>query len=130
MSAEGSFVIKKIVAINCSPCAAWNTATLVREAAKGAESEGAEVTLVVLYKLEKFTGCISCFGCKLPDNLGRCVYWDGLASVLEEIWNADGLILGTPNYWGDVTAGFRALYERLIFQVLTYKTEPRSYNQR
>ena len=122
--------MKRIVAINCSPRTAWNTATLVREASKGAQAQGAEVTIIDLYKLEKFTGCISCFGCKLPDNLGKCIYKDGLAPVLEEIRNADGLIIGSPNYLGDVSAGFRALYERLIFQALTYKTEVRSYNQK
>ena len=122
--------MKKIVAINCSPRSTWNTATLVREAAKGAEAQGAEVTVIDLYKLEKFTGCVSCFGCKLPDNLGKCIYKDGLAPVLEEIRNADGLIIGSPNYLGDMTAGFRVLFERLIFQSLTYKTEFRSYNQK
>ena len=122
--------MKKIVAINCSPRGAWNTATLVREAAKGAEGKGAEVEVIDLYKLEKFTGCVSCFGCKLPYNLGRCICKDGLAPMLEAIRNADGLIIGSPNYLGDVTAGFRALYERLIFQSLTYKTEVRSYNRK
>lgn len=122
--------MKKIIAINCSPRSTWNTATLVREAAKGAEAQGAGVTVIDLYKQEKFTGCISCFGCKLPDNLGQCICKDGLAPVLEVIRNADGLIIGSPNYLGDVTAGFRALYERLIFQALTYKTEVRSYNQK
>ena len=122
--------MKKIVAINCSPRSTWNTATLVREAAKGAEAQGAEVTVIDLYKLEKFTGCVSCFGCKLPEHLGKCICKDGLAPVLEEIRNADGLIIGSPNYLGDVTAGFRALFERLIFQSLTYKTEFRSYNQK
>ena len=122
--------MKKIVAINCSPRSTWNTATLVREAAKGAEAQGAEVEIIDLYKLEKFTGCISCFGCKLPDNLGKCICKDGLTPVLEAIRNADGLIIGSPNYLGDVTAGFRALYERLIFQCLTYKTEVRSYNKK
>ena len=122
--------MKKTVAINCSPRSNWNTATLVREAAKGAEAQGAEVTVIDLYKLEKFTGCISCFGCKLPDNLGKCICKDGLAPVLEAIRNADGLIIGSPNYLGDMTAGFRALYERLIFQALTYKTEVRSYNKK
>ncbi|MBE6038952.1 MAG: flavodoxin family protein [Anaerofustis stercorihominis] len=119
----------KIVAINASPRTAWNTATLVREAAKGAESEGAEIKIFDLYKSDKFTGCVSCFGCKLPQNLGVCVYKDGLSPVLEEIRTADGLIIGTPNYLGDVSAAFRALYERLIFQSLTYKIEPRSYNE-
>ena len=122
--------MKKIVAINCSPRTAWNTATLLREAAKGAEAQGAEVEIIDLYKLEKFTGCVSCFGCKLPDNLGKCICKDGLTPVLEAIRNADGLIIGTPNYLSDVTAGFRALYERLVFQSLTYKTEVRSYNQK
>lgn len=122
--------MKKIVAINCSPRTVWNTATLVREAAKGAEGQGAEVKIIDLYKLEKFTGCLSCFGCKLPDSLGKCICKDGLTPVLEEVRNADGLIIGTPNYLGDVSAGFRALYERLIFQALTYKTEVRSYNEK
>ena len=122
--------MKKIVAINCSPRSAWNTATLVREAAKGAENQGAEVERLDLYKLDKFTGCVSCFGCKLPENLGKCICRDGLTPVLEAIRNADGLIIGSPNYLGDMTAGFRALYERLIFQSLTYKTEVRSYNEK
>lgn len=122
--------MKRIIAINCSPRATWNTATLVREAAKGAQEQGAEVKIIDLYKLEKFTGCISCFGCKLADNLGKCVCRDGLSPVLDAIRTADGLIIGTPNYLGDVSASFRALYERLIFQSLTYKTEVRSYNQK
>ena len=50
--------------------------------------------------------------------------------MLEAIRSADGLILGTPNYLGDVSAAFRALYERLIFQSLTYKIDPRSYQER
>ena len=112
-----------------SPRTTWNTSSLVREAAKGAETVGAEVKIFDLYKLEKFTGCISCFGCKLPEHLGVCLYKDGLTEVLNEIRSADGLIIGTPNYLGDVSAAFRSLYERLIFQSLTYKTEPRSYNQ-
>ena len=122
--------MKKIVAVNCSPRSNWNTAALVREAATGAEEQGAEVEIIDLYKLEKFTGCVSCFGCKLPDNLGKCICKDSLSPVLEAIRNADGLIIGSPNYLGDVTAGFRALFERLIFQSLTYKTEFRSYNKK
>ena len=122
--------MKNIITINASPRVNWNTSALAQEAAKGAQKQGAEVKIFDLYKLEKFTGCISCFGCKLPDNLGKCICKDGLAPVLEAIRNADGLIIGSPNYLGDVTAGFRALFERLIFQSLTYKTEVRSYNQK
>ena len=122
--------MKKIVAVNASPRTGWNTAALVREAARGAESAGAEVAMFDLYRLEKFTGCVSCFGCKLPEHQGECVCRDGLAPVLQAIREANGLILGTPNYLGDVSAAMRALYERLVFQSLTYKTEPRSCRQR
>ena len=41
--------MKRIIAINASPRATWNTSSLVREAAKGAESEGAEVKIFDLY---------------------------------------------------------------------------------
>ena len=122
--------MKKIVAINGSPRKEWNTGTLVREAARGAESEGAEVKVIDLYELDKFTGCVSCFECKSDGNKGRCMHQDGLAPVLEEIRQADGLILGTPNYLGDVSACFRSLYERLIFQHITFKKEPASYIER
>ncbi len=115
--------MKHIVAVNASPRTGWNTSILVREAARGAESAGAEVEVIDLYRLEKFTGCVSCFGCKLPEHMGECVCRDGLQPVLEKISRADGLIAGTPNYLGDVTAGFRALFERLIFRSLTYNRE-------
>ena len=122
--------MKKIVAINGSPRSEWNTGSLIREAARGAEEAGAEVQVFDLYKLDKFTGCVSCFGCKNEAKPGKCVYKDGLAPVLEAIREADGLILGSPNYLGDVSAAFRALYERLIFQYISYKTEPQNYNQK
>lgn len=122
--------MKKIIAINGSPRSGWNTDVLVREAASGAASAGADVEVIDLYRLEKFTGCISCFGCKIEGHLGRCMCRDGLHDVLEKIRRADGLILGSPVYLGDVSAGLRALYERLIFQYITYKTEVHSYNAR
>ena len=120
----------KIVAVNGSPRSGWNTGTLVRDAAEGSRDAGAEIEVIDLYKLGKYSGCISCFGCKREKNLGRCVCRDDLLPVLEKIREADGLILGTPVYLGEATAGFRALYERLVFQYISYKKEPRSYAER
>jgi len=121
--------MKYIVAINTSPRINWNTAKLVESAAKGAQEAGAAVEVIHLYTLEPFKGCISCFACKLPETFGKCVVKDGLQEVLEKIRKADGLILGSPNYLGDMTAGFRALYERLIFQSLTYNKEQPNCNK-
>lgn len=114
---------KKIVAVNAGPRKGWNTDTLIMEAVRGAESEGAEVRKFDLFRLEKYTGCISCFGCKKQRNAGHCICRDGLAPVLDAIREADGLIVGSPNYLSELTASFRALYERLIFQNLTYNVE-------
>jgi len=115
--------MKKIVVVNAGPRLKWNTDTLLAQAAEGAGSAGAEVIRFDLFRLERYTGCISCFGCKKEANKGRCVCRDGLAPVLDAIRESDGLIIGSPNYLGNMTASFRALYERLVFQNLTYNRE-------
>ena len=51
-----------IVVVNAGPRKGWNTDTLLTEAGKGAVSKGAEVVRFDLFRLEKYTGCISCFG--------------------------------------------------------------------
>lgn len=121
---------KKIIAVNAGPRRGWNTDTLVTEAAKGAEAAGAEIQKFDLFRLEKYTGCISCFGCKKEKNKGRCICRDGLTPVLDAIRDSDGLIIGSPNYLSEMTASFRALYERLIFQNLTYNAENPCCNER
>ena len=114
---------KTIIAVNAGPRMGWNTDTLITQASKGAESAGAQVQRFDLFRLERYTGCISCFGCKKEKFKGHCICRDGLTPVLDAIRESNGLILGTPNYLSEVTASFRALYERLIFQNLTYNRE-------
>lgn len=121
---------KNVVVVNAGPRKGWNTDTLVSEAARGAKEAGATVQKFDLYKLERFTGCISCFGCKREKNKGRCIYKDGLKPVLDAIREADALVIGSPNYLSELTASFRALYERLIFQNLTYTRENPCCNER
>ena len=121
--------MSKIIAVNAGPRKGWNTDTLISEAIKGAESTGATVERFDLCRLETYTGCISCFGCKREKNKGHCICKDGLTPVLDAIREADGLIIGSPNYLGEMTASFRALYERLIFQNLTYNAENPCCNQ-
>ena len=121
---------KKIIAVNAGPRKGWNTDTLITEAAKGAESAGATVEKFDLFRLEQYTGCISCFGCKSEQHKGHCVCRDGLTQVLDAIRASDGLIIGSPNYLSEMTASFRALYECLVFQNLTYNRETPCCNQR
>ena len=121
---------KSLVAVNAGPRAGWNTDTLISEAIKGAEAQGASVQRFDLFRLERFTGCISCFGCKKEKFKGHCICRDGLTQVLDAIRESDGLIIGSPNYLGELTSSFRALYERLIFQNLTYNMETPCCNDR
>ncbi len=114
---------KRIIAVNAGPRTGWNTDTLITEASRGAEAAGAAVERFNLFRLEKYTGCISCFGCKKEKNKGHCICRDALTPVLDAIRESDGLIIGSPNYLSEMTASFRALYERLIFQNLTYNTD-------
>ncbi len=121
---------KKIIAVNAGPRMGWNTEALITEASKGAIDAGAQVERFDLFRLERYTGCISCFGCKKNRFKGHCICRDGLTPVLDAIRESDGLIIGSPNYLGELTASFRALYERLIFQNLTYNMETPSCNER
>ena len=120
---------REIIAVNAGPRIGWNTDTLNTQAAKGAESAGAVVKKYDLFKLDRFTGCISCFSCKRNNHMGVCICRDALKPVLDDIREADGLIIGSPNYLGDMTSSFRALYERLIFQSLTYNMETPCINE-
>ena len=121
---------KRIIAVNAGPRKGWNTDTLITEAARGAASAGADVERFDLFRLERYTGCISCFGCKKERSKGHCICRDGLTPVLDAIRGSDGLIIGSPNYLSEMTASFRALYERLIFQTLTYNMETPCCNPR
>lgn len=117
----------KTILINASPRTTWNTAMLLKEAQKGAESVGAETEYVELYGLS-FTGCRSCLACKRK-GAERCkCYWkDDLSPLIERIFAADAVIFGSPIYLNEPTAQFRALFERLIFCALSYDGGGRTY---
>jgi multimeric flavodoxin WrbA len=115
----------KVLAFNGSPRKKWNTATLLQNALDGAASQGAETELVHLYDLT-YTGCTSCFACKLKGgkSYGKCAVKDELTPVLEKIPDADAIILGSPIYFGTVSGEMRSFMERLLFPYLLYSNPP------
>ena len=117
----------KTIIINASPRKNWNTAQLLKEAQRGAESVGAETEYIDIFDLT-FTGCRSCLACKRKGAERNKCYWkDDLSPLIEKILAADAVIIGSPIYFGQPTASFRALWERLAFPVLSYDGEPISY---
>ena len=110
----------KTIILNGSPRKNWNTAMMLKEAQKGAESVGSETEYIDLYDLS-YTGCRSCLACKRK-NAERCkCFWkDDLSPVIDRIFAADALIIGSPIYLGDITSQVHALIERLHFCTLSY----------
>ena len=118
--------MKKIFAVNGSPRKNGNTAQLLQKALEGAASVGAEVKLIQLADLN-FSGCRSCFACKrLANPAPGCVLKDDLAETLKELLQADGIILGSPIYFGTETGLYRNFLERLFFPMLRYTNPPSS----
>lgn len=116
-----------VIAINGSPRKNFNTATLLQHALDGAASTGAKTELIHLYDLT-YTGCTSCFACKLRDgkSYGRCAITDDLTTILEEIPYVEAIILGSPVYFGIVSGMMRCFQERLLFPYLVYANPPQS----
>ena len=114
--------MKRIVIIDGGPRRNMNTAQMLAKFAEGAKSvnNDIEVKTIRLYDLD-YKGCMSCMACKLKDKATNvCRFKDALTPVLEDIAQADGLVLGSPIYFGDITGQMRAFLERLAFPWLSY----------
>ena len=115
--------MKKVIAINGSPRRNGNTAELLGCALNGAKDAGAETELIHLYGLN-YKGCISCFYCKRKDKEhGHCAMKDDLSPVLGSIREADAIVLGSPIYFMNLSAGMIAFMERLFFSNYIYSNE-------
>jgi multimeric flavodoxin WrbA len=117
----------KLIAVNGSPRKQWNTARLLEKVVEGAKSAGMDARLVHIYDYD-FKGCTSCFGCKRVSGAsrGRCVMRDGLTPLLDEIRDADALVLGSPLYLMTETGEMRSFMERLVFPYVCYSNPPTS----
>lgn len=117
--AEGRHRLQTLV-LNASPRKAWNTAKLLKSAAEGAKSAGSEVEYIDLYDLN-FTGCRSCMLCKRKGaQRCRCYWKDDLSPIIDKIFRADVLLIGTAIYLGRPTSRYFEVLERLHFCSLSY----------
>jgi len=104
----------KVVAFNGSARKDGNTAILINYVLKELEAEGMETEIVQLAGQE-IHGCRACFKC-IEKKDGRCVFDnDYLNSCMEKMIEADGILLGSPTYFSDITAEMKALIDRAGF---------------
>jgi multimeric flavodoxin WrbA len=101
----------KVVAFNGSARKDGNTAILIRKVFSELEAEGIETELVQMAG-RKIRGCIACGKC-FKNQDGRCaVDNDAANECIEKMVEADGIILGSPTYFSDLTAEMKALIDR------------------
>lgn len=101
----------RIVAFNGSPRKDGNTALLVREVFKQLSSPGIETELVQLSGSTIKT-CLACYRCYERKNRHCATQDDDLNKLIDKMLAADGIILASPTYIGDVTAAMKALMDR------------------
>ena len=111
----------KAIVINAGPKRRDSNAQLAKSAMKGAESVGADVEYVDLYKLD-LSGCRNCSICKNEDKVGKCYWKDDVSPLIERILDSDCLIIATPIFFTEPTSHYRALIERLIYCIVSFKT--------
>lgn len=104
----------KVVAFNGSPRKDGNTTILINHVFREIEKEGVETELVQLSG-KKIHGCIACYKC-FENKDQRCAVKDDFANeCIEKMIEAEGIILGSPVYFTDVTAEMKALIDRAGF---------------
>ena len=99
----------KAIGIAGSPRRTGNSSTLLRAVLRGAESAGAESSLIGLNDLT-FRGCQGCDRCAPA---GECVIRDGLAPVFAALGLADIWVLASPVYFDGVSGQMKAFFDRL-----------------
>ena len=101
----------KVLMINGSPRRDGNTSIALAEMQKVFAEEGIEVEVLQVGNKD-IRGCISCFKCA---ELGRCVFDDLVNETVPKLAEADGLVVGTPVYYGSANATVIAFLDRLFF---------------
>jgi multimeric flavodoxin WrbA len=100
----------KILGLSCSPRKQGSTTTLLNEALRGAQQEGAEIELysVAGKNIKPCDGCGSC------NKTSICRIDDDMQELFGKLLAADGIIFGTPVYFYGMTAQAKAIIDRTI----------------
>ena len=99
----------KVIAINGSSRLNGNTMILINEIFKQLNQAGIETELIPLAN-KKINPCRACFNCHQKPN---CIFDnDDFNEIFDKMKTADGIILASPVYTGNMSAALQALLER------------------
>ena len=104
----------KVTAFNGSPRSKGNTAIMLRAALAPIAAAGIETELVQVGG-KNIHGCKACGKCfEKKDH--RCVFDDDvLNGLLPKVFESDGILIGSPSYFSDMTPETKALIDRAGF---------------
>ena len=104
----------KVIGFNGSPREDGNTFMLLGYVLQEIEKQGIETELVQL-SAKAIHGCRACYKC-FDNQDQRCSVKDDAANeYIEKMIAAQGIVLGSPSYFQDVTAEMKALIDRAGF---------------
>ncbi len=101
----------KVVAFNGSARKDGNTASLINYVFSELNKEGIETEMLQLAG-KKIHGCIACYKCAKNKDKECAVKDDIVNECIQKMAEADGIILGAPTYFGDLTPEMKALIDR------------------
>ena len=101
----------KVLLLNGSPHVNGCTARALEEMIRVFEQEGIETELIQVGS-KNIRGCISCTKCT---KLGKCVFADAVNETAAKLAEADGLVVGSPVYYGSPNGTIIAFMDRLFY---------------
>jgi multimeric flavodoxin WrbA len=101
----------RVVAICASARKNGNTARLLRTALGELAERGIETELVELAG-QKLRGCTACLKCRARKDRRCSITDDPVNDCIAKMDAADGMLLGSPTYFADVSAEMKALIDR------------------
>jgi len=101
----------KVIAFNGSARKDGNTSILLNLVLDELKAEGIETEIYSLAG-KPIQGCIACFKCFEKKNRRCNVEKDIINECIQKMDEADGILLGSPTYFADVSASMKALIER------------------
>jgi multimeric flavodoxin WrbA len=103
----------KIIGINGSPRTNGNTAAALETFLMETEANGAKTKTYHLNQMD-IKGCQSCYACRKEGREGQCGVKDDMPKLLNEILEADAVVLASPVYMWQMTAQAKAFTDRLF----------------
>jgi multimeric flavodoxin WrbA len=102
----------RVLGISGSPRSGGNTDILIHKALATLQEEGIETEFLSLAD-RPIKPCVGCRGCFASETI-RCVQKDpAFDGILEQFMAADGILLGSPVYFGSATPQIMTLVDRV-----------------